>query len=313
MAHPMNDKRANKVERARVGRFTSEYENMGNADHAVKHYATGGAVKAVNNASTERASGGKVATHRADRFARGGKVKGKKGNTTVNVVVGHHGMPAGGPQPMAAAPPMAAPPRPMAPPILPAGGPPGGAPPAGAPMMPPPGIRATGGRVRATGGGVMKGVDDGGDNGADRELSGKGDRMGGIMTASLGVKDVAGREKAAMERNYGEGRKKGGRVTQRATGGGVNGVYPTGTGTKVWRSSVMDGTPVQHSGNKSDGQSIGRDKVITYKTGGAVEHAVKGQMAPHLPGGAGGGEARLVKAHKLHKAVKGVHSDQSGK
>jgi hypothetical protein len=176
------------------------------------------------------------------------------------------------------------------------------APPGGAPMP-----------LRAKGGGVMKGVDDGGDNGADRYVSGKGKTLGGIMTASLGVKDVASRTEAAQERNYGEGRKKGGRVTKRAAGGGVNGLYPTSKGTPVWRESVMDGTPVQHSGNKSDGQSIGRDKVITYKTGGAVEHAVKGQMGPKYEGGAGGGEARLQKAHKLHKAVKGVHANASGK
>jgi len=237
MAHPHGEHRAHKVERSRVNKITSGYES-GDASHSVKHYAKGGAVhgdeaqdrKLVKKMlkqeeKAEKASGGSV-RHRADRFARGGKVK-AKGSTTVNVNIS----PSAGPPPLSASQP----PRPVAPPI-----------PAGPPMAPAPG-------------------------GAPP-------------------------------------------MPMRASGGGVNGVYPTpGKGTPVWRSSVKDGTPVQHAGNKDDGKDIGRGKVVTYKTGGAVEHAVKGQMAPHLPGGSGGGEARLAKAHKRHSAMKGTFSNASGK
>lgn len=84
-------------------------------------------------------------------------------------------------------------------------------------------------------------------------------------------------------------RKAGGRAY--ATGGGVKS-GPT------WDSSRNAGTQVQHSDGKNDGANIGRKKPVTYKTGGAVEHPVHGGMAPRLPGGAGGGEARLAKQKK---------------
>jgi hypothetical protein len=55
----------------------------------------------------------------------------------------------------------------------------------------------------------------------------------------------------------------------------------------------MGGTPVQHDNAKWKEQAnLGRGKPITYKKGGRV----------HLPGGAGGGKARLAKAHKRHNA-----------
>jgi hypothetical protein len=66
-----------------------------------------------------------------------------------------------------------------------------------------------------------------------------------------------------------------------------------------------------------DGKDIGRPRAITYAkggsvdapqreeanqprraTGGAVEHPMKGGRAPHLPGGAGGGLARIAKQHR---------------
>lgn len=81
-----------------------------------------------------RESGGRV-----DR-ARGGRAKGAKGKTVVNIVVGGHDRDQGqAPPPQAAtgpvAPPPMPPPRPPMPPAMPPGGAPGGAP----PMAPPPG------------------------------------------------------------------------------------------------------------------------------------------------------------------------------
>ena len=61
-------------------------------------------------------------------------------------------------------------------------------------------------------------------------------------------------------------------------------------------TGIGDRTPVQHSGNKSDTQNIGRKPVITKATGGPVEHSAK--MGPKLVGGGRGGMARLEKAHR---------------
>lgn len=86
-----------------------------------------------------------------EKFAKGGKVKGKGGKTQVNVIIGHGGQPQGGqpmpgpgamPPPGAGAPPPAMPPRPITPPMGAPMPPPGaGAPPPGMPM------RARGGKV----------------------------------------------------------------------------------------------------------------------------------------------------------------------
>lgn len=68
----------------------------------------------------------------------------------------------------------------------------------------------------------------------------------------------------------------------------------------AWNQGLKSGTQVQHTSNKQDGPNIGRKKPVTYKTGGAVEHPVKGGMAPNLHAGSGGGQARLIKAHAKH-------------
>ena len=88
----------------------------------------------------------------------------------------------------------------------------------------------------------------------------------------------------------------------RAKGGRVD-------GTKVYRESMHAGTQVQHSPGKNDTKNIGRKKPITYQDGGRVKRAAggpiyssaKGHMAPHLPGGAGGGLARLKKSKMVTK------------
>lgn len=74
----------------------------------------------------------------------------------------------------------------------------------------------------------------------------------------------------------------------------------------AWTSSMKNRAPfVGQSGqtNKNDVHNVGRGKPVTYKTGGAVEHPVKGAMAPHLPGGAGGGLARLRKRKIVHNGM----------
>ncbi len=81
-------------------------------------------------------------------------------------------------------------------------------------------------------------------------------------------------------------RKAGGRAY--ASGGAVKD-GPT------WNEGRKAGTKVQHTDGKNDQAGLHRGKPITYKTGGAVEHPKFGGMAPHLPGGAGGGEARIAK------------------
>ena len=84
--------------------------------------------------------------------------------------------------------------------------------------------------------------------------------------------------------------------------------YARGGGVKdgpAWKEGLNSGTPVQHSGNKQDGKDIGRGKVVTYKTGGAVEANNK-VSAPHLPGGSGGGEARLAKERMAKRSKNGM-------
>lgn len=86
-------------------------------------------------------------------------------------------------------------------------------------------------------------------------------------------------------------RSMGGRTY--ATGGAVPG--------PAWKEGRKAGTQVQHAPGKNDLRDMNRPPVITKATGGAVEHPMKGGKAPHLPGGAGGGLARIAKAHKVKR------------
>lgn len=86
-----------------------------------------------------------------------------------------------------------------------------------------------------------------------------------------------------------------GGMPMRARGGKVSSADikgKTGIGTR---------TPIQHSGNKSDTQNIGRGPVVTRKTGGAIDSS-KAKMGPTFPhkAGAGSGIARKAKAHMAH-------------
>jgi len=87
-------------------------------------------------------------------------------------------------------------------------------------------------------------------------------------------------------------------MPMRARGGSVN------KGTAVFNKSRAE-TPVTHDKGKNDLDELNRPRVVTFaagggvvsfKTGGRISSPAKGGMGPKLPGGAGGGEARLAKA-----------------
>lgn len=84
----------------------------------------------------------------------------------------------------------------------------------------------------------------------------------------------------------------------RAAGGPVSGADVQG------KTGIGDRTPIQHSGNKSDSQNIGRGPVITKATGGAIyANGKPGTQMAWLKGkGAGGGKGRIAKAHHDNKA-----------
>jgi len=86
-----------------------------------------------------------------------------------------------------------------------------------------------------------------------------------------------------------------GGMPPRAKGGRVEG--KESSADKKGLTGIGDRTPIQHSGNKSDTQNIGRSPVITKATGGPIYANGKPgkQMAPKLPAGAGSGIGRLKK------------------
>lgn len=69
----------------------------------------------------------------------------------------------------------------------------------------------------------------------------------------------------------------------------------------TWEEGLKNGTPVQHSNNKDDGANIGRGRVVTFRTGGAV----KGRKYP-IDTGSGGGEARLKKERLAKRSTNGM-------
>ncbi len=84
----------------------------------------------------------------------------------------------------------------------------------------------------------------------------------------------------------------------RATGGAVDAAGVKG------KTGIGDRTQIQHSGNKSDTQNIGRGPVVTRATGGPIySDGKKGKQMAWLSGkGAGGGKARLAKAKHAKSA-----------
>lgn len=263
---------------------------------------------------------------RETKRARGGRTK--HGKTNVNVIVapqgGHPGMAPGGPPPMGPPPGMGMPPPGAVPPHPPMAGPPGAPPmgippggmsaPGGPPLMHKRGGRAykKGGRVHRADGGysddespmtAMEKVD-------AMERAGHGavpqasrperrslvnqafkDTLGGNTRNAIGLPG-GNKQLFGVGRDAGDwsNKKNGGRI-KRASGGGVK----SGPG---WTESTKNMTQISHDPGKNDGKDIGRPKPITYKSGGRIDAPNGVDPATKMPGGAGGGEARLFKERR---------------
>lgn len=167
MAHPYEGSKSQVVSRKRAGMFLKAAGGKAHSDEAADKKL----IKKMlaQHEKEEMKVEGSLKHQRADKYARGGRTKGKgKGHTQVNIAVvaphGRHPADAGA---LPGGPPMPPPRPPLAggpglPPGLPPGGPPGGGPPglppglAGGPPpgMPPrpPGMMKRGGRVKMKGG-----------------------------------------------------------------------------------------------------------------------------------------------------------------
>ena len=277
--HPYHAHKQHKVERSRVSRLTKGYAGGGAVKGLVKKVLS--AHKAEHEALHAE---GKESKHRMDRphRAKGGRVGKPKKNaaTIVNVITGGH--PGGGAAPPPMAPPMGAG-------IAPAAMPPPMA--AKPPMMPPPGasgpppgmpLRAKGGRInRDDGGTVFPGGRD------DPYRAARPPNQSLRDAATRGVKDYDG----PTTRNHAA-------PIQKAKGGAVK------------SKGMHVGTPVQHDTGKNDLADMNRKRVVSFQTGGGVRTFMAGgrvespdgvAKATRLPGGGGGGEARLAKAHRAER------------
>lgn len=294
MAHPHANIRQGKVERSRVSRITSGYAKGGKViDPSTS------AKKALKKAGIKTKildMDGEKPKHRMDRMGRkkGGRVN-KGGKTVVNVITGG-GHPAAGvapPMPMpppGGPPPMGAPGLAAKPPMMPPPGV-GGPPPGGMAPGPVPPMRKKGGRVNRDSGGAVDAQSQ-----AFADYMGKQDRSG----AENDMRKDMERKAAAANGSAATG-------TQRKRGGRVN------DGTKVFNHSRKEALedPVKHDLGKNDLDQMNRPKVITFKAGGKVVkfrasggriNAPQGvAQATKLPSGAGGGEARLAKAHRAKR------------
>jgi hypothetical protein len=284
MSHPYEAHRQTKKEHSRVA-------------HIVKAYAKGGAVhgekalvgKVLSAHKAEHAAldaEGPKSKHRMDRpkRAKGGRV-GKHGNarTIVNVISGGHPA-AGAVPPMPPAMPVGAPPMGVGPAAaMPPPRPPMAPPPGAGPGMPPPmPMRKSGGRVRRA---------DGGSASAQSTGTKYPNKVPGMTDAEVD-RNNARRPPNDDGSSY---------VTpQRAKGGRVN------QGSPVFEEGRRNGTQVSHDTGKNDLKDMNRKRVVTFMAGGRVSRATGGRVespdgvakATKLPGGGGGGEARLAKAHR---------------
>lgn len=69
-----------------------------------------------------------------------------------------------------------------------------------------------------------------------------------------------------------------------------------------WKEGLKAGTQVQNNpSGKNDQKDVGRGRVVTFRTGGAVDAPAKGGMGPKFDGGAGGGTARKQKEERAEK------------
>lgn len=278
MAHPFQEHKQHKVERSRVAKMTKGYASGGGvqAVEAPKAKAKGSAVKKT----AMRMTGGAV-KHRADKRARGGKVKHK--GTTVNIINSpgqHPGGPPMMPPPMPGAgampprPPMAPPPMPPggAPPMSPPGAmPPGGAMPPRPGMMPPPGtpMRARGGRIK------------------------DGPAWEGGLKAGTQVSHTDGKSDA---KDIGRGK-----VVTFKTGGGVIRTFRAGGSVGQTSGTAGPGVPYKPT-YKRVKEPLAPD--VVRAMGGKVEAPEGIAPATRLPGGSGGGEARLVKEKRAEREYK---------
>jgi hypothetical protein len=276
VAHPHAEHRQHKVERQRVAHITKGYAAGGgvHSDEA----ADVKLIKSKVKKSALRMDGGAV-KHRADKRARGGRTKAKKG-TTVNIINSpqHPAAPIMPPPGLTGAmpprPPMAPPmPSPVAPPM-----PPAGAMPPGGPMMPPrPGMPPPGTPMRARGGRIKDGP-----------------------TYQEGIKNgtqVQHRDGKSDGKDIGRGK-----VVTFKTGGGVIKTFRAGGG--VGQTSGSAGPGVYYAPTyKRTKEPLVPD--VKRAMGGRAE-APKGVEAASkaMPGGAGGGEGRLTKEHRAEKHYK---------
>jgi hypothetical protein len=148
MAHPHHLHREHQVSHRRVHHILKG-EPAGAKEHSKRHAFS----KVTSKTGAEHHDAFVAGMSSPKRYARGGKVKGKKGHqTNIAIVMPHHppAAPAGPIPGPGAPPPGGAPPMMAKPPMA---GPPG-APPGMPPGMPPPPMRKHGGRVKKAGGGA---------------------------------------------------------------------------------------------------------------------------------------------------------------
>ena len=251
MGHPYQNLRQSKVERSRVDKITDGYDHPdAPQDKAL--------VRTMVKAKALRARGGKIdgkhAAPRLDKYARGGKVKGK-GSTNVNVIIAPQG---GGAGAGAGAAVMPKPPMPAMPPP-PMAGPPGAPPGAGGPPMPPGMMpHARGGRAYATGGKVKSGRANGGPTPITSDMA--------AMKAQLQKAGPPPRAPLVNQPTYQpDPRVDYNKYRDYAKGGKVK----SGNGP-AWAEGLKNGTQVQHTDGKDDQDGLGRGKPITYAKGGGV-------------------------------------------
>ena len=276
MAHPHAEHRQHKVERSRVAKMTKGYASGGgvHSDEAADIKL----IKSKVKKSAMRMTGGAV-KQRADKRARGGRTKMKKG-TTVNIINSpqHPPAPPMPPPGLAGAmpprPPMAPPPMPPggAPPMPPPGAmPPGGGMPPRPGMMPPPGMpmRARGGRIK--------------DGPAYQE---------GLKAGT----PVQHRDGKSDGKDIGRGK-----VVTFRTGGGVVKTFRAGGGVGQTSGSAGPGMPYTPTYARTK-EPIASE--VKRAMGGRAEAPKGVDAASKLPGGAGGGEARLAKEPRAEKNYK---------
>lgn len=100
-------------------------------------------------------------------------------------------------------------------------------------------------------------------------------------------------------------RSSGGRTYK--TGGRVKSDAGVASG-RAWEEGKRNGTQMQNNpSGKNDQGDVNRPRPITYKTGGAIYSASKGQMGPKFDGGAGGGTARKEKETRAAKNYAKAH------